>query len=63
MELIAHRAGTDRYPELTLDAARYSLQAGAAYVELDIRFTREDIPVISHDDNAQRLFGSPWPHR
>ena len=59
MELIAHRAGTDRYPELTLDAARYSLQAGAAYVELDIRFTREDIPVISHDDNAQRLFGSP----
>lgn len=58
MELIAHRCGTDKYPELTLDAARFSLNAGADYVEMDIRFTKEGIPVICHDDNAFKLFGS-----
>lgn len=58
MTLIAHRCGTDKYPELTLDAAKYSLMHGFSYVEMDIRFTKDDVPIISHDDNALRLFGS-----
>lgn len=58
MTLIAHRCGTDKYPELTLDAAKYSLTHGFSYVEMDIRFTKDDIPVISHDNNAFKLFGS-----
>ncbi len=55
--LIAHRAGTDRFPELTLDAARYSWQLGADYCEFDIRFIQGDIPVLCHDHDARRLFG------
>lgn len=59
MKVIAHRGGTDQFPELTIDAARHSLELGADYVELDIRFAKDGIPVISHDDNAIRLFGNP----
>lgn len=55
--LAAHRCGTDKYPELTLDAARHSISIGADCVEMDIRFTRDNVPVISHDKDALRLFG------
>ncbi|CAG7643559.1 glycerophosphodiester phosphodiesterase [Paenibacillus allorhizosphaerae] len=59
MLLIAHRGGTDSFPELTIDAARHSLNSGAHYVELDIRFAKDGVPVISHDNNALKLFGNP----
>ena len=59
MKIIAHRCGTDRYPELTVAAARHSLAAGAAYVEMDVRFTFDGVPVIHHDDTADGLFGDP----
>lgn len=57
MKLIAHRAGTDRCPEQSMQAAAYSLSRGADLVELDVRFTRDAAPVICHDPNALRLFG------
>lgn len=58
MKLAAHRCGTDKYPELTLDAARHSLELGADSVEMDIRFTRDQVPVISHDKDGVKLFGA-----
>ena len=57
MKIAAHRCGTDQYPELTLDAARHSLELGADCVEMDIRFTEDQIPVISHDKDGVKLFG------
>ncbi len=58
MILIAHRAGTDRYPEQSLDSASFSLSEGADFVELDVRYTQDkSIPVICHDANALRVFG------
>ena len=57
MNIIAHRCGTDKYPELTVDAAHYSLSLGAAYVELDIRFTNDGLPVVNHDRGCRKLFG------
>lgn len=58
MILAAHRCGTETYPELTLDAARDSLEHGADCVEMDIRFTKDRIPVISHDKDGVKLFGT-----
>ena len=55
--MIAHRCGTDRYPEITLDSARFSAELGADYVEMDIRFTKDNIPVIAHDPDTGRLYG------
>lgn len=57
MRIIAHRGGTDHYPELTLAAAKHSIELGADVVEMDIRFTMDGIPVISHDEDANYLFG------
>ena len=57
MTIVAHRCGTDLFPESTLAAARHSLALGADYLEIDIRFTRDGVPVISHDADLRRLFG------
>lgn len=59
MLVIAHRGGTDRYPELTIASSKLSLELGADYVEMDIRFTKDNVPVISHDGDALKLFGNP----
>lgn len=58
IKLAAHRCGTEKYPELTLDAARHSMELGADCVEMDIRFTKDGIPVISHDKDGAKLFGT-----
>lgn len=41
LKLIAHRSGTDRYPEQSRRAARFSLSQNVDFVEMDVRFTRE----------------------
>jgi glycerophosphoryl diester phosphodiesterase len=58
MKIIAHRCGDTRFPEGTIDAARYSLKVGADYLEMDVRFTATGGSVVAHDENLQRLFGS-----
>lgn len=57
MDIIAHRCGTDKYPELTIASARHSLDIGAAYAELDVRFTQNGYPVVNHDSSCDYLFG------
>lgn len=57
MKIIAHRCGPGKYPEQTIAAATYSLKLGADYVEMDVRFTSDGIPVICHDPSALRIFG------
>lgn len=55
--LIAHRSGPTHYPEQTIASARYALDCGADMVEMDVQFTVDGHPVISHDSNTQRVFG------
>jgi glycerophosphoryl diester phosphodiesterase len=57
MKIIAHRCGPGKYPEQTIAAASFSLELGADYVEMDIRFTSDGVPIICHDPNALRIFG------
>jgi len=58
MKIIAHRCGTDRFPELTVASARHSLACGASLVEMDTRFTADGAVVICHDPSTLKLFGS-----
>lgn len=55
--LVAHRGGTEQYPQLTVEASKHSLSNGADFVEIDIRYTKDRVPVICHDDNGKSLFG------
>ena len=49
--VIAHRGASDEAPENTLAAFQKAREAGADGVECDVVFTRDDVPVIVHDDN------------
>lgn len=43
--------------ENTLPAFRQSRQHGALMVETDVRLTKDQVPVLFHDENLQRLAG------
>jgi len=51
---IAHRGAKFFAPENTLPAIEKAIELGFDYIELDIRYTREGIPVCMHDDTVNR---------
>jgi len=52
---IAHRGYASVYPENTLIALDAARQAGAQFVEVDIQLSADEIPVLFHDRNLERL--------
>jgi len=52
--IIAHRGDSCRAPENTLEAARLGHRAGADAWELDVRLTRDGVPVLIHDASLRR---------
>lgn len=51
----AHRGGpVPGYPENSLKTFQYSVDAGAAIIECDIRYTKEGILVMMHDRSLNR---------
>lgn len=57
--LVAHRGQRDgrRVQENTFAAFDPVVDAGVAAIEFDIRFTRDNEPVVVHDADLQRVFG------
>jgi glycerophosphoryl diester phosphodiesterase len=57
--LIAHRGGvvTNKTPECSLGALRAAAEAGYDMIELDIRETKDGVPVIFHDENLRKACG------
>ena len=58
-KIVAHRGIYDnhRVYENTLVAFERFHEAGGWGIELDIHWTRDGVPVVSHDPDGQRLFG------
>jgi glycerophosphoryl diester phosphodiesterase len=54
VQVIAHRGEHLHNPENTLAAIRGAIAAGADYVELDVRTTRDGHLVLMHDDTLDR---------
>ncbi|WP_431951820.1 glycerophosphodiester phosphodiesterase [Actinacidiphila sp. bgisy167] len=54
---IAHRGDPYRHRENTLPSLRSALRAGADTVEMDVRLTRDQVPVLLHDPSLKRLWG------
>ncbi|MDR7607277.1 MAG: glycerophosphodiester phosphodiesterase family protein [Armatimonadota bacterium] len=50
----AHRGGAGLAPENTLAACRQALQLGIRWVEVDVRYTADRVPVLVHDDTVDR---------
>lgn len=55
---VAHRGDPYTARENTLAAFRAAVSAGADAVELDVRLTRDRVPVVLHDRTLDRL----WEH-
>jgi glycerophosphoryl diester phosphodiesterase len=52
--VIAHRGASADRPENTLEAFRLALAQGADAFELDVRITRDGVPVLMHDPALDR---------
>ncbi|MFE3036710.1 glycerophosphodiester phosphodiesterase [Streptomyces canus] len=55
---VAHRGDPYRVRENTIDSLRSALDRGADAVEVDVRLTRDGVPVLLHDETLKRL----WDH-
>ncbi len=55
---VAHRGDPYRVRENTLASLRSALHRGADAVEIDVRLTRDGVPVLLHDATLKRL----WEH-
>jgi glycerophosphoryl diester phosphodiesterase len=58
LTVVAHRGAPYRVRENTLDSVRSALELGADAVEIDVRLTRDGVPVLLHDATLKRL----WEH-
>lgn len=54
---VGHRGDPYRVRENTLPSIRSAFARGADAVEIDVRLTRDGVPVVLHDETLQRLWG------
>ncbi|WP_344299063.1 inositol monophosphatase family protein [Sinomonas flava] len=55
----AHRGHVERHRENTIAAVRAAVEAGADFVEIDVRVTRDGHVVLLHDATLERLWNDP----
>ena len=53
--ICAHRGYSAAAPENSMAAYRAAVNNGAEEIELDVRFTKDGIPVSIHDDFLERI--------
>jgi glycerophosphoryl diester phosphodiesterase len=57
--IMAHRGESGNAPENTLLAMESAVKVGADVLESDIRFTKDDVPILFHDEDLIRITGKP----
>ncbi|MEU1269200.1 glycerophosphodiester phosphodiesterase [Streptomyces sp. NPDC005799] len=58
---VAHRGDPYRFRENTIDSLRSALDRGADAVEIDVRLTKDGVPVLLHDETLKRLWEQDRP--
>lgn len=53
-QIIGHRGACGYAPENTTDSIAAAADMGIDWVELDVKLTSDDVPIIFHDDNLER---------
>ncbi|MEE1756908.1 glycerophosphodiester phosphodiesterase [Streptomyces sp. SP18CS02] len=59
--VVGHRGDPYRVRENTLASIRSALGRGADAVEVDVRLTRDGVPVLLHDESLKRLWRAERP--
>jgi glycerophosphoryl diester phosphodiesterase len=52
--VVAHRGASSTHPENTLSAFEAAIDLGAPFLELDVRRSRDGVPVVIHDATLER---------
>lgn len=52
--IFAHRGSAGTHPENTMLSFEAALKAGAEGIEFDVQLTKDDIPVVIHDETVNR---------
>ncbi|WP_327679699.1 glycerophosphodiester phosphodiesterase [Streptomyces sp. NBC_00467] len=61
VSVVGHRGDPYRVRENTLPSLRSAVTRGADAVEIDVRLTRDGVPVLLHDATLKRLWGHDRP--
>lgn len=61
LSVVGHRGDPYRVRENTLPSLRSAIERGADAVEIDVRLTRDGVPVLLHDASLKRLWGHDMP--
>jgi glycerophosphoryl diester phosphodiesterase len=56
-QLVAHRGYPEHFPENTLIGIEAAIRTGARLVEIDVQLSADEVPVLLHDQNLQRVAG------
>ncbi len=56
-QVIGHRGAMASAPENTLASFREAKSRGAAWVEIDVKLTADNVPIVMHDDSLKRTMG------
>lgn len=59
--VIGHRGAKAYAPENTLESIHTAADIGAEWVSLDVKITKDEIPVIFHDDDLERTTNGSGP--
>lgn len=60
-KIIGHRGAAGYAPENTLESIHTAADMGVEWVELDVKITKDGIPVIFHDDTLERTTNGSGP--
>lgn len=55
--IMAHRGESGKIPENTILALEAAVKIGVDVLESDIRFTKDDVPILFHDEDLNRITG------
>lgn len=58
-QVVAHRGYQHRFPENSPLAIEQAILHGAGFVEIDVQFSADGVPMLYHDDTLDRLSGQP----
>jgi len=60
-KIIGHRGACGYAPENTLESIKTAAEIGTAWVELDVKLTKDSVPIIFHDDTLDRTTNGHGP--
>lgn len=60
-QIIGHRGACGYAPENTIESVQTAAEMGVTWVELDVKLTKDGVPIIFHDDTLDRTTNGAGP--